>query len=99
MTFCRLLTKLLETLHDHLVCFPIDEEAPAHQELLDFATKLVTALGPAKLQNQAKSLMASLFSSRNEFFDKKVQAVRIFVVIYSLLNDLSSFRGFSLEKA
>eukprot|EP00795_Rhopilema_esculentum_P010771 gene10771-19563_t len=69
-----LLTKLLETLHDHLVCFPIDEEAPVHQELLDFATKLVTALGPARLQNQAKSLMASLFSSRNDFFDKKDDA-------------------------
>ncbi len=39
---------------------------------MSFATKLVISKGHSIIQSQAKALLASLFSSKNEFFDKKV---------------------------
>ena len=68
----RLLIKLLETLNEHVLCFPIEEESSIHQALLDLTTKLMVGTGSQKLQCQAKTLMASLFSSKNDFFDWKV---------------------------
>ena len=70
----RLLVKLLETLNEHLMCFDIQEDNNIRRELLDFTTDVIVQNGSSKLQNQAKTLMASLFNSKNDFFDKKVRS-------------------------
>eukprot|EP00794_Sanderia_malayensis_P006454 gene6454-7186_t len=70
-----LLGKLLETVIENMACFPItNSHSELHDKLLSFATKLVTSKRHSLIQSQAKSLLASLFSSKNEFFDKKDEA-------------------------
>ena len=89
--YYRLLIRLLETLNDHLVCFPIDEDSKVRQELLDFTTKLMIGAGSSKMQCQAKSLMASLFASKNDFFDWKVLvlfSIQLFSIYYSEFQSL-----------
>ena len=75
--FFSLLIELLETLNDHLLCFPIDEDSKIRKQLLDFTTNLMTRSGSTKIQSQARTLMASLFASKNDFFDWKVQILSI----------------------
>lgn len=80
----RLLIKLLETLNDYLLSFPIDESSNIRHELLDLTTKLMSGIASPKVQCQSKALMSSLFASKNDFFDWKVR----FIFHVRLLNSI-----------
>lgn len=67
------------------MCFDIQEDNDVRRELLDFTTDVIVQNGSSKMQNQAKTLMASLFSSKNDFFDKKVRYV-VVVIIFPFEN-------------
>ena len=103
----RLLIELLETLNDHLSCFPIDEGSKIREDLLDFTTKFMTGAGSPKIQSQARTVMVSLFASKNDFFDWKVKSLHFsFAFTFHLVtlslwlfhSSLQDFSNFLLRK-
>lgn len=67
-----MLASALEVLDGCFAASGVDEKDPERQTTLDLATSLLTLPTPQTVQQQTKSLMASLFANKVAYHNHKV---------------------------